>query len=429
VPSTLRDSGEVEDTRTRWRIAILVSAAIAISYLDRQTLPVAVQAISRDIPLTNAQFSGLQSAFLFAYALMYAGGGKVVDVLGTRRGFTVIMLFWSLACASHALATSFALLATSRFLLGVGEGGGFPAATRAVAESFTTKDRATAMGIINAGTAVGAVVAPPLIALVLLYSNWRWIFVVTGALGLLWTAWWRLSYTAPAETLRHDFSAESDRGTSTPEIRWTRLFSIRETWGLVTAKFLSDAAWFFLLFWLPKYLYDARGFDVKAVGTFAWMPSAAAGVGCLLGGGFSSYLVRRQFSLGMARKLALGASAVVMPLVILVPHVPVSWAIALFCLAYFGQQSWSTLVMVLPTDLFPKSIVGSVAGLVGFGGAMGGIVFGEVAGYLLDHGFGYGTVFGIAGAFHIVAFMIILTTVPAIAPLQLQPKFRFEAAQ
>src|SRR5207253_3356356 len=166
----------------RWRIAILVSVAIAISYLDRQTLPVAVHAIGKDIPLTNQQFSALQSAFLFSYALMYAGGGRLADALGTRRGFAVIMTFWSVANASHALATGFTMLMVSRFLLGIGEGGGFPTATRAVAEWFSTQERATAMGIINAGTAVGAVIAPPLIAIVLGYSNWRWIFVITGGL-------------------------------------------------------------------------------------------------------------------------------------------------------------------------------------------------------------------------------------------------------
>jgi MFS transporter, ACS family, hexuronate transporter len=411
----------------RWRIAVLVSAAIAISYLDRQTLPVAVQAISHDIPLTNAQFSTLQSAFLFSYALMYAGGGKLVDVLGTRRGFTVIMLFWSLACASHALATSFILLATSRFLLGLGEGGGFPAATRAVAESFTTGQRATAMGIINAGTAVGAVVAPPLIASVLLVSNWRWIFVVTAVLGLLWVVWWRFSYAAENQNVeRKTYAVQNSGADNATSFPWTRLFTMRETWGLVTAKFLSDAAWYFYLFWLPKYLYDTRGFDIKAVGTFAWMPSAAAGVGCLLGGGFSSYLVQRHFSVGVARKVALGLSAAVMPFVILIPHVAVSWSIALFCLAYFGQQSWSTLVMVLPTDLFPNNIVGSVAGLVGFGGAMGGIVFGEVVGYLLDRGFGYGTVFAIAGLLHVVAFLIILGFIPSVELLPLGQKLRTE---
>lgn len=417
----------------RWRIAILVSAAIAISYLDRQTLPVAVKAISADIPLNNAQFSALLSAFLFSYALMYAGGGKLVDILGTRRGFTIIMLFWSFACASHALATTFAVLAASRFLLGMGEGGAFPAATRAVAECFPTKERATAMGIINAGTAVGAVIAPPLIAVILGYTNWRWIFVFTGGLGLLWVVWWRFSYSSPEKTpALTDLDATSIRisaAEAPAQIPWAHLFLIRETWGLVTAKFLSDAAWFFYLFWLPKYLYDARGFDIKAVGTFAWMPSAAAGVGCLLGGGFSSYLVRRRFSLGVARKVALGISAALMPFAILIPHIAVSWAIGLFCLAYFGQQSWSTLVMVLPADLFPQNVVGSVAGLVGFGGAMGGIVFGEVAGYLLDHGFGYNVVFGIAGVLHVVAFLIILAAIPTMLPLALESKLVYRGTQ
>jgi MFS transporter, ACS family, hexuronate transporter len=417
-----------EQANLRWRIAVLLSAAIALSYLDRQTLPVAVLAISRDIPLTNAQFSALQSAFLFAYALMYAGGGKLVDSVGTRRGFTVIMLFWSLACASHGLATGFAMLVASRFLLGMGEGGGFPAATRAVAEWFPTQDRATAMGIINAGTAVGAVVAPPLIATILAYSSWRWIFVITGGMGLLWVAWWRWSYHAPSETFEEALGnppplAAPGSATASP---WIQLFRIRETWGLVVAKFLSDAAWFFYLFWLPKYLYDARGFDIKAVGTFAWMPSAAAGVGCLLGGGFSSYLLRRRFSLGVARKVALGISAALMPFVILIPHVAVSWAIALFCIAYFGQQSWSTLVLVLPTDLFPQHVVGSVAGLVGFGGAMGGIAFGEVVGYLLDHGVGYSTVFRAAGTLHLMAFLIILIAIPVLSPLKLAPQLNYE---
>lgn len=412
----------------RWQVAALVSIAIAISYLDRQTLPVAVQSISRDIPLNNSQFSALQSAFLFSYALMYAGGGKLVDLLGTRRGFTVIMLFWSLACASHALAVSFVLLAASRLLLGMGEGGGFPAATRVVAEFFPMQERATAMGIINAGTAVGAVVAPPLIAVILSYTSWRWIFVITGIFGILWTLAWTFARIDPPA-----IQSNSDAGANAIEeagpFPWTRLFSVREVWGLVSAKFLSDAAWFFYLFWLPKYLYESRGFDVKAVGTFAWMPSAAAGVGCLLGGSFSSYLVRRDFSLGTARKTALGLSAALMPFVILIPHVPVSFAIALFCLAYFGQQSWSTLVMVLPADLFPQSIVGSVAGLVGFGGALGGIVFGELVGYLLDHGFGYTTVFALAGTLHLAAFGIILACVPSVKPLSLNSRLRYEIAR
>jgi ACS family hexuronate transporter-like MFS transporter len=396
-----------------------VSVAIAISYLDRQTLPVAVQAIGKDIPLSNEQFSALQSAFLVAYAFMYAGGGKLTDALGTRLGFTLIMAFWSLACASHGFARTFAMLAVSRFLLGMGEGGGFPAATRAVAEWFSPKDSATAMGIINGGTAIGGVVAPPLIALILTYLNWRWIFFITGAIGLLWTLWWRLEYFPPSEhprltgEERKELASAAASSAGGPKLKWVELLRFRESWGLVTAKFLSDAAWYFYLFWLPKYLYDARGFDIKAVGTFAWIPYAAAGIGCLTGGWFSSHLVRRHFSVSVARKLALGLSAAVMPSVLLIPHVAVSWAIAIFSLAYFGQQSWSTLVMVLPTDLFPTSAVGAVAGLVGFGGAMGGIAFGTLVGYLLDHGFGYGVVFTIAGTLHVLAFAIVLATIPA----------------
>ena len=267
----------------RWRIAVLVSAAIAISYLDRQTLPVAIKAVEREIPVSNQQFSLLQTAFLITYAFMYAAGGRLLDALGTRRGFTIIMVFWSLACAGHALATSFGMLAACRLLLGAGEGGGFPAATRVVAEWFPVKERSTAMGIMNAGTALGMVVAPPLIALLLSFTSWRVIFLVTGALGLLWTLWWRREYFPPDEHPRlgdpertHLQSVVQAGPTSERAPGWLELLRFRQTWGLVTAKFLSDAAWYFYLFWLPKYLYDARGFDIKTVGTFAWIPPAAA---------------------------------------------------------------------------------------------------------------------------------------------------------
>jgi ACS family hexuronate transporter-like MFS transporter len=410
----------------RWRIAILVSAAIAVSYLDRQTLPVAIKAIEQDIPVTNEQFSFLQSSFLISYALMYAIGGKLMDVLGTRRGFLIIMLFWSLACASHGFASSVAMLAVSRFLLGMGEGGGFPAATRAVAEWFPVHERSTAMGIINAGTAVGGVLAPPLVALVLSSAEWPAVFYLAGLAGLAWTVWWWREYFVPdAHPRLTGQERQSLMSAIPPDVAseltptWISLLRVRQTWGVVTAKFLSDAAWYFYLFWLPKYLYDARGFDIKAVGAFAWIPYAAAGVGCLVGGWFSSWLLTRDVPLDRARKIALGVSAAMMPFVLFVPSAPIAWALAIFSLAYFGQQSWSTLVMILPADMFPRSAVGAVAGLVGFGGAMGGIVFGQAVGYLLDHGFGYGLVFALAGSFHVIAFGIICLAIPTIAPLSL----------
>jgi len=408
----------------RWGIAVLVSAAIAISYFDRQTLPVAIAAIQRDIPISNTQFSELQAAFLIAYALMYVGGGKLIDVLGTRTGFLVVMIWWSLACASHGLAMGLSMLFVSRFMLGLGEGGGFPAATKAVAEWFPVRERSTAMGIMNAGTAVGAVIAPPAIAVVLGTLNWRWVFFLSGAVGLLWVGWWIKDYFPPE---RHPRLTEEERGSleevfaahheEAPGIRWLQLFRFPQVWGLVLGKFLSDAAWYFYLFWLPKYLYDARGFDIKRVGYFAWIPYAASGLGSFTGGWFSSWLIRRGHSLDFARKVALGASAALMPLIFLVMKSPIQIAILLFSVAFFGQQSWSTLVMILPADIFPHRVVGSVAGLVGFGGAIGGVLFGLVVGYLLDHGFGYGPVFALVSTFHVAAFCIILLAIRVVQPV------------
>lgn len=394
---------------TRWRLAALVSVAIAISYLDRQALPVAIAAVQRDIPLTNTQFGALTSIFLLAYGLLYAGGGALIDRLGTKRGFTVIMVFWSIACASHSLATGFAMLAISRFLLGAGEGGGFPAATKAIAEWFPAQERSTAMGIVNAGTAVGAVIAPPAIAAIILYGNWRLVFVACGIAGLLWTVWWSRAYVVP------DVEPAAAAG---PALPWASLLRFRAVWGLVLAKFLTDAAWFFYISWLPKYLYDARGFDVKQVGAYAWVPFAAAGIGSLLGGWFSSRLLTSGRSVDASRKIALGLSAALMPGIIFVTSVPVEWAIVLFSLAFFGQQSWSTLVMIVPTDLFDRRYVASVAGLVGFGGAMGGLLMNLLAGRLLDLGFGYGTVFSIVGMLHVTAFVLILLMIPRIQRLQ-----------
>ena len=194
-------------------------------------------------------------------------------------------------------------------------------------------------------------------------------------------------------------------------VSWPSLLAFREVWGLVGAKFLTDAAWFFYIAWLPKYLYDARHFDVKQVGAYAWVPYAASGVGSLLGGWLSSALIRRGRSIDFSRKLALGLSALVMPGIVFVTRVPVDWALAIFSLAFFGQQSWSTLVMIVPTDLFARRVVASVAGLVGFGGAMGGLLMNVAAGRLLDAGFTYGNVFAIVGTLHVIAFGVILVAI------------------
>ena len=388
-----------------WFFVALVTAAIGISYFDRQALPVAIAAIGHTIPISNQQFALLQAAFLTTYALLYAGGGKLLDAIGTKTGFAISMAWWSLACALHGFAHSLALLVLARLLLGMGEGAGFPAATRVIAEWLPATERATAMGIINAGTAAGSVLAPPVIGIILWLGSWRYVFFFAGSLGLLWTASWLVSYQTPQETA----AAAPSAGGAAP-IPWLHLLSSGRVMGLVSAKFLSDAAWFFCLFWLPKYLYDARGFDIKRVSYFAWIPYAASGLGSFLGGWFSSRLLKGGHSLDFSRKLVLGLSAALMPAVILVPHVPVSLALLLFSIAFFGQQSWSGLIMTLPADIFPLSSVGSVAGLIGFGGAIGGAIFNIIAGQLLGHGAGYGVLFAIVGSLHVVAFAILLLT-------------------
>jgi len=393
-----------------WFFITLVTIAIGISYFDRQALPVAVSAIQRSIPISNAQFALLQAAFLATYALLYAGGGKFLDTIGTRAGFTVSMVWWSIACALHGFAHGLAMLVVARLLLGMGEGAAFPAATRVIAEWLPATKRATAMGIINAGTALGSVLAPPLIGLILLLGSWRYIFFFAAALGLTWAVGWWVVYRQPTELGLPRPAIDAAR------IPWLLLLSSRRVLGMVSAKFLSDSAWFFCLFWLPKYLYDARGFDIKRVSYFAWIPYAASGLGSFAGGWFSSRLLTRGHSLNFSRKLPLGLSAALMPAVILVPHVSVSFALLLFSIAFFGQQSWSGLIMTLPTDVFPLSSVGSVAGLIGFGGAMGGAIFNLAAGQLLTYGVGYGTLFAIVGSLHTMAFAILLFTSGVLHP-------------
>ena len=438
--------------RLRWVVGILLCVAITNSYMDRNTLGLAVTAIrdSGDIPISDGDFGNLVAAFLFSYALMYVGGGKLMDALGTRRGFFWVTIFWSFAVVSHGFAGGIVALLLSRVLLGIGEGGGFPAITKAVAEWFPARERSTAIGLTNAGTAFGGMVAPPLVAVVLAYPHWpgspaggdpfpwRWVFFLSGLLGLVWCVLWYLLYhpaashprlsAAEREEIREVIEATEDpKARDEATIPWLQLFTYKAVWGLMLCKFLGDAVWYFIANWLPKYLIDARGYDIAGMAAFAWMPWAGAGFGCLVIGYFSSWLITRGFSVNAARKTALGISVAVMPTLFLVPYIESNTLVIVpFIIGYFGQQAWSTLVMTLPTDLFPKGAVGSVAGLVGFGGAVGGILFNKLGGMWLDaHPMAdfaaperWGPIFFFAGILHIVSFIVILVFIPKIQLLK-----------
>lgn len=414
----------------RWPIAILITLAVAVGYLDRQALAVSIKAIECDIAISDREFGILQTLFFMAYACMYAGGGKLMDALGTRRGFFVIMVWWSLACAAHGLADGFSMLAAGRLMLGLALGGTFPAGAKAIAEWFPSRERSTAMGMINGGGSVGAVIAPPLFATVLAYLPWPWVFYLSGALGLLCAAWWMWAYYPASEypclspEERHEIREVL---TSTPhqeaEISWRRLFTFRQVWGMMLGKGLSDAVWFTYIAWLPKYFLEMRDFSTAEMGYIVWIPYAASGIGSFMGGWVSSCLLCAGYSLSFSRKAVLVSMAVLMPCMCLVTRVPAGVEIALFSTAMFAHLAFATIIITLPADLFPRRVVASVVGLIGFGGAMGGAILNLLAGQLLatlGREAGYPTLFGVSSTFHLLGLLCLLVAIRKVCPLNVQ---------
>jgi ACS family hexuronate transporter-like MFS transporter len=412
----------------RWWIAGLLAAATAINYLDRQNLPVVITEVQKTIPISDAQYSQLQFLFLLAYGVMYAAGGRIVDLLGTRVGYALMIVWWSTANTLHGFVTGAAQLGAVRFALGLGEGGGFPGSAKAVSEWFPASERSFAFGMFNTGSSVGAVIAPPLIALIVTLFDWRWVFFISGAAGFLWVMLWLSLYQPPE---RHPRITPEERGyleangtAGAPparRIRWSRLVALRPVWGLCGAKFLSDSAWYFFIFWLPKYLADVRHLNIKQIGYYAWIPYAFAGAGSFFGGWLSSYLIRRGWSLDASRKLPLGLSAALMPLSLLIAASPLALAIVFFSAAMFAHQFWSTIMQTLAADMFPSSAVGAVSGMIGAAGSFGGMLFNLLAGAILTAAHSYVPVFLIAGLLHPASFGLILLIVQKVRIVTLVP--------
>jgi MFS transporter, ACS family, aldohexuronate transporter len=408
----------------RWWIAGLLVAASALAYVDRQTLPVVIGEIQKTIPISDLQFARLQFMFLLAYGIMYAVSGKITDLLGARWGYAVFIVWWSSANLMQGTVSSIFGLGVGLFLLGIGEGGCFPAAAKAISEWFPAKERSLAFGIFNAGSGIGATIAPPFIALIVLGLNWRWVFFITGAIGFAWAALWLTLYYPPAvhkrlTDLERTYLAERlpVKAEAREAIPWKGLFKLRQLWGLLAAKVLSDSAWYFLIFWMPKYLYDVRHLNIRSIGYYAWIPYAWAASGSLFGGWLSSYLIRRKVSLDASRKICLGISAACMPVSLMITISPLAIAIVFFSLAMLSHQFWSTIVQTLVVDMFPSSVVGSVAGLLGAVGAFGGMLFNLLAGDLLTAYHSYVLIFIILGLLHPLSFAIILLVVRKIRPV------------
>jgi len=417
----------------RWWIVGLIALATAINYLDRQNLPVAIVEIRKDFPISDSQYGFINSMFLLAYGTMYAVGGRILDKLGSKLGYAIMITWWSLANVMHGLVSSVTGLGVARFLLGMGEGGGFPGSAKVVSEWFPTKERAMAFGIFNTGSSVGGAIAPPVIAFLILLFDWRWAFFIAGAAGLIWVVIWLLLYARPDKSrlvtekeksyIQQELALENQEHSSI-DIPWLSLFKYRKIRGLLTIKFFTDAAWYFFIFWLPKYLADVRDLDIQGIGAYAWIPFVFAGAGSFWGGWFSSFLIKKNLSLDLARKIPLGIAACLLPASLLITQASLGTALIFFGLAMFGHQCWSTLVQTLAADMYPSRIVGSVAGLMGCLGTYGAMLFSLGIGVVIEF-YGYGPAFILSGLLHPLSFILIFTIIQKI---EFQPILRTESS-
>ena len=390
----------------RWVIIALVFFATLINYIDRLTISVLGPVIVADLGLTNTEYGGIATWFLVAYTLSQGLSGKLYDRVGIKRGFTISIIVWSVAAMGHAFAGGLRSLSAMRFILGLGEAGNWPGAAKTVAEWFPARQRAFAMAIFNSGAAIGSIVAPPVIVgLTTYFGHWQPTFLVTGTLGFGWLLLWWLVYDKPE---RHKWMTERELRlireddaemaiASQPAPGWRELLKYRQTWGIVVARFLVDPVWWLYITWLPLYLNKVHGFDLKQIGLFAWVPFVAADAGSLFGGWLSGFLIGRGWTVNAARKAVIGFAALLMPAGIVAAYTPdAMMALALIGVVLFGFQAWINNVQTLPSDLFPSSAVGSVAGLGGTGAGIGSMIFIFSTGWVVDN-FSYTPVLVFAG--------------------------------
>ena len=427
----LRDRELVEERGKirglRWIIIGMICLLTVINYIDRMTLSVLAPTIMEEFGMNNVAYSRVVTAFLIAYTLSQALSGRVLDRIGTRAGFMLFVGIWTVASMLHATARSVVQLAAFRFLLGIGEAGNWPGAAKAAAEWFPIRERAFAMAIFNSGASIGAVVAPPLIVWVALTFGWRYAFFIGATLSLLVMVAWFALYHVPAEhprvTERERAHILSDQGTSETgggRRPWLSLFRHRQVWALIAARFFTDPIWWFLISWLPNYLKNERGFSLALIGLLAWIPFLFADIGNLSGGGVSSLLIRRGWTVDRARKTVMVTSALLVPIgvAVVVTTASDAMAIAAISLIAFAFQSWIVNVLTLPSDCFPKRDVGSVAGIGGMAAGIASMLFTLLVGYLVDH-FSYTPVYvivGFMGPLGAMLFLVIMKRIERVPP-------------
>jgi ACS family hexuronate transporter-like MFS transporter len=395
--------------RRRWWIVWTLLCSTAINYINRQTLSVLAPVISKEFHLNHSQLSNIFSAFQVSYALTWLVGGVFLDIVGTRLGLSIGVIWWSLVSIVTSFANSVLSFGILRFLLGIGEGLNWPGASKAVAEYFPAEERSTAVAIFDSGSSVGGAVAAVAIPWIALKLGWRWAFAFSGVIGFLWLALWLAVY--PRSGSRAKKGQDTLRLTDTKS--WLPILKLRETWAIVLGRSLTDPIWWFYVFWLPQYLSDTRGFSLKQIAIFAWIPFVAADAGNFAGGLTSGALVKRGMPVMRARKWICIVSCV--PLLAGIPAVlavsPYS-ALAFICVALFGFAAWSTMGLTFPSDLFQPQVVGTVTGLSGLAAGLVSTVFTLLVGTLVDH-FSYVPAFVLAATVPIVATLCVVYLIPA----------------
>jgi ACS family hexuronate transporter-like MFS transporter len=406
--------------RYRWVIVALLFAATAINYIDRQMLGVLKPTLQADMGWTEADFARIVFWFQFAYAVGYAGFGRIVDRVGARLGYMVAIVIWTLSHMAHGLAGSVGQFALARVGLGIGESGSFPAGIKAVTEWFPQRERAFAIGLFNAGANVGAIITPLLVPAIVLLFDWRMAFFLTGGFGIFWAVVWWVVYRSPGDSksvsARELAYIRQDPPDSSAPMAWRSLLVQRETWAYALGKFFIDPIWWFFLFWLPGYLFERYQLDLKSFG----LPLAAiyliSDFGSVGGGWLSSRLIRAGVSVNLARKLTMLVCAAMVAPIWFAQDVSSLWgAVLLIGLAAAGHQAFSANLMTLPSDLFPQNAVGSVVGIGGTIGAIGGMGMALFTGQILDTTHSYALLFAICASAYFVALLAIQLLSPRLA--------------
>ncbi|HEX5000721.1 MAG TPA: MFS transporter [Terriglobia bacterium] len=408
----------------RWGICALLFFATTINYVDRSVLGILAPTLRTEIGWTDGQYGWISGAFTLAYAIGFLFAGWFIDRFGTRIGYALFLIAWSLAAAGHALAATAFTFGVARFALGLGESGNFPAAIKTVAEWFPRRERAFATGIFNAGSNVGAVIAPLVVPPLTQYWSWRAAFAVTGLVGLIWVLFWWPLYRKPTEhsrlspdELKH---IESDPPEPAARVSWFELLRHRQAWAFATGKFLTDSVWWFYLFWFPLFMNDTFGFDLKNIGLPLITVYLLADGGSVGGGWLSSHLLKRGWTPNAARKTTMLICALCILPVAMAPRVANPWAaVWLVGIAAAAHQGFSANIFTITSDMFPKPAIGSIVGFGGFAGAMGGFLMNLGAGWFKENQGGYTTMFMIAGAAYLVALAAIHLLAPRLEPARL----------